>query len=131
MVKQRRSERWARERQRENLTQFHGRPQPQLARPRHDGTEDVVDARRIALSIFPEPIVNVTIQAGSDQNLGRSAEAGQLLVGQRGNIRVVNRGIDAGGLTLRDSAQYRPLPLAQRLGEYRLGARADSPLARR
>ena len=57
-----------------------------LARPRHDSAQDMVDPRRIAFAIFPEPIIDVAIQAGSDQHFGRSAELRQLIVGQRRNI---------------------------------------------
>jgi len=88
-----------------------------LARPGHDGPQDMVDARGIPLTIFPEPIVNVAIQAGSDQHLGRPAELRQLLVGQRRDIRIVDAGIIAGGLAFPDAGQHCPLPPIQWLAE--------------
>ena len=49
----------------------------------HHRAQDVVDAGGIASSIPPEPVVNVAVQAGGDQHLGRTAELCQLFIGQR------------------------------------------------
>jgi len=47
----------------------------------------VIDAGGIALSIFPEPVVDVAIQASRHQHFGSAAELRQLLVRQWRNIR--------------------------------------------
>ena len=53
-----------------------------LSHPRHNGAQDVIDAGGIALPIFPEPVVNVAVEASSHQHFGSAAELRQLLVRQ-------------------------------------------------
>ena len=73
----------------------------------HHGAQDVVDAGRIASSIPPEPVVNIAVQAGGDQHLGRTAELPKLFIRQRRDVRVVDIGVLSGGLTPRDPGQDR------------------------
>ena len=91
----------------------------------HHCAQDIVDASGIASSIPSEPVVNVAVQAGGDQYLGRTPELRQLFIGQRRDVRVVDIGILSGGLTPRDPGQDRLLPLIQRPAEDRFGAHAD------
>ena len=60
-----------------------------LPHPGHNGAQDVIDAGGIAISIFPEPVVDVAIQASGHQHFGSAAELRQLLVRQWRNIRIV------------------------------------------
>jgi len=46
----------------------------QLTCSGHHSAQDIVDARRIAISVALEPVVNVAVQAGGDQHFGRTAE---------------------------------------------------------
>ena len=91
----------------------------------HHRAQDVVDAGGIASSIPPEPVVNVAVQAGGDQHLGRTAELRKLFIGQRRDVREIDIGIVSGGLTLRDPCHDSLLPLIQRPAEDRVGAHAD------
>src|ERR1017187_5021203 len=85
-----------------------GSPAASEARPRalscsgHHCAQDIVDAGGIASSIPPEPVVNISVQAGGDQYLGRTPELRQLFIGQCRDVRVVDSGILAGGPAPRD-----------------------------
>jgi len=41
-----------------------------LSRSGHHRAQDVVDSCRIALHVFPEPVVNVPIETGGNQHFG-------------------------------------------------------------
>ena len=59
-----------------------GGPRYLLPHPGHNGAQDVIDAGGIALSIFPEPVVNVAVEASGHQHFGSAAELRQLLFRQ-------------------------------------------------
>jgi len=76
-----------------------------LACLRHHRAKNTVDAGGITLAVLLEPIVDIAVQPGCDQHLGCAAKLRQFLAGERRDLRIINVGIPALGLTSRDSRQ--------------------------
>jgi hypothetical protein len=63
-----------------------------LSSSRHHYPKNVIDARGIAGAVLLKPFENVGIQAHGNQFLGRTPELGELLIGERWNIGIVDLG---------------------------------------
>jgi hypothetical protein len=64
-----------------------------LSSSRHHDAKDVIDAGGVAGAVFLKPFEHVGIQTHGHQFLGRTPELGELLIGKRRNIRIVDLGI--------------------------------------
>ncbi len=59
---------------------------------RHNRAKNVIDARRIAGPIFPEPIQHIGVQPYGDKFFRRTPELSELFIGQRRDVGIIDRG---------------------------------------
>ncbi len=61
-----------------------------LSSSRHHDPKNVIDARGVAGAVLLKPFEYVGIQAHGHQFLGRTPELGELLIGKRRNVGIVD-----------------------------------------
>ena len=96
-----------------------------LSSLRHDQPKNVIDARGIAGAVLLKPFEDVRGKTDSHQFLGRTPELGELLIGERRNIGIVDLRNVGAFLPPRYAVQRRLLALSQGLAPDRFGAHAD------
>jgi hypothetical protein len=96
-----------------------------LARLRHYGAEEAVDAGGIAGAVLLQPFEDVGVQTHGDELFGGPAKPTELLVGERGDVGVVDSGVVAALLALSDPIEHSLLGFSEGLAEDRFGAHAD------